>query len=169
MFLYLVRHGEAGNEPDDSARGLTDKGFRDVSFVAGHVQDRGVKVRAIYHSGKKRALQTAQIFSDHLKPVNGMSVADGLAPMDDPALWADRIAGMRDDLMLVGHLPYMGRLTGLLLFGNKDKIPVDFKTAGLVCLQRFDDDRWTLEWIIMPDRVIPGKELSCREDAETRC
>jgi phosphohistidine phosphatase len=156
MFLYLVRHGEAANEPEDSARGLTDRGFRDVSFVAGYVQDRKIKVQIIYHSGKKRALQTAQVFSDHLRPANGIATADGLAPMDDPVQWAARIAGMRDDIMLVGHLPYMGKLTGLLLCGSKDKTPVDFRTAGLVCLQRSDDGRWKLEWVIMPDRTAPA-------------
>jgi phosphohistidine phosphatase len=157
MMLYLVRHGEATDGPEDSARGLTDRGFREVSRAADHVRARGTKVQAIYHSRKTRALQTAQIFSDHLKPVNGISGADGLTPMDDPGIWADRVAGMQDDIMLVGHLPYMGKLTGLLLCGNKDKTPVDFRTAGVACLQRFDDGHWTLDWMIMPDRVGPAE------------
>ena len=71
MLLYLVRHGEAGREGDDAARGLTDKGFREVSLAAVYARDRYIKVNAIYHSGKRRAMQTAQIFSDHLKPGNG--------------------------------------------------------------------------------------------------
>jgi phosphohistidine phosphatase len=151
MLLYLVRHGEAGREGDDAARGLTDKGFREVSLAAVYARDRYIKVNAIYHSGKRRAMQTAQIFSDHLKPGNGASETDGLAPLDEPEKWAERIAGIWENILLVGHLPYLSRLAGLLLCGDKENMFVDFKTGGIACLQRFDDGHWALEWLIMPE------------------
>lgn len=154
MFLYLVQHGEAKRGDEDPERGLTDKGFREVSQVAAYVRERAVKVNAVYQSGKKRALQTAQIFSDLLKPGKGVSMSDSLAPMDDPELWAAQIAVMNDDIMLVGHLPYLAKLAGLLLCGDKEKIFVDFKMGGIVCLQRSDDDRWALEWMVVPEMVL---------------
>ncbi|OGW41686.1 MAG: hypothetical protein A2010_09770 [Nitrospirae bacterium GWD2_57_9] len=73
--------------------------------------------------------------------------------MDDPALWALRILGMGEDIMLVGHLPYMARLAGLLLCGDTEKMCVDFKMGGIVCLKRFDDGRWAVEWMIVPEMV----------------
>jgi phosphohistidine phosphatase len=121
MLLYLVQHGEAKKEEDDPQRGLTDKGSRDVARTAISAQARGVKVSIIHHSGKTRALQTAQILADHLKPGKGPSPTDALAPMDDPDVWAGRIAGMNEDVMLVGHLPYMAKLAGLLLCGDKER------------------------------------------------
>lgn len=153
MFLYLVQHGEAKKEEDDPKRGLTDKGYKDVARTAIYVQERGLRLSIIHHSGKTRALQTAQILADYLKPGKGPSPRDAIAPMDDPDVWAGRIAGMNEDLMLVGHLPYMAKLAGLLLCGDKEKTPVDFKTGGIVCLQRFDDGRWALEWMLVPDMV----------------
>jgi phosphohistidine phosphatase len=153
MFLYLVQHGEAKREEDDPQRGLTDKGFKDVARTALYAQELGLNVSVIHHSGKTRARQTAQVLADYLKPGKGMSQADNLAPMDDPGEWAGRIAEMREDLMLVGHLPYMAMLAGLLLCGDKEKAPIDFKMGGIVCLKRFDDNRWAVEWMIVPEMV----------------
>jgi len=150
MFLYLVRHGEAKPETEDPARGLTDKGFRDVSLTALYVHDRDIKPDVIYHSGRKRAQQTAQIFSDYLKPVKGVIEADSLAPMDDPAVWAGRISGMRENIMLVGHLPYLARLAGWLLCGDKEKLAADFKTGGIACFERLSDGRWIIAWMLAP-------------------
>jgi phosphohistidine phosphatase len=151
MFLYLAQHGEAKKEEDDPQRGLTDKGFKDVARTAIYARKLGLKVSVIHHSGKTRALQTAQILADYLKPGKGLSPADALAPMDDPAIWAGRIAAMHEDVMLVGHLPYMAKLAGLLLCGDTEKMFVDFKMGGIVCLRRFDDGRWALEWMVVPE------------------
>ncbi len=56
VFLYLVQHGEARKEEEDPARGLTDKGLRDVRKVAAYVQNTGLRVNQVFHSGKTRAL-----------------------------------------------------------------------------------------------------------------
>jgi phosphohistidine phosphatase len=151
MLLYLVQHGEAKREEEDPARGLTEKGIQDARNVSAYAQKLNVKASRIYHSGKTRAMQTAQILADHLNPEKGMSETDSLAPMDDPALWAKRIAGMSEDIMLVGHLPYLAKLAGLLLCGDKEKMFIDFKMGGIVCLKRFDDSRWAVGWMIVPE------------------
>ncbi len=151
MFLYLVQHGEAKREEEDPARGLTDKGSKEVARTAIYAQKLGLKVSVIHHSGKTRALRTAQILADYLKPGKDLSPAEALAPLDDPAVWAGRIVGMNEDLMLVGHLPYMAKLAGLLLCGDKEKMPIDFKMGGIACLRRFDDGRWAVEWMIVPE------------------
>ena len=153
MFLYLVQHGEAKSEEEDPSRGLTDKGFRDVARIALFCREQAVRPDRIHASGKKRALQTAQVFFDHLKPENGMSVTDNLAPLDDPDTWARRVAGMNEDIMLAGHLPFMAKLAGQLLCGDKEKMFVDFRMGGIVCLKRFADGRWAIEWMVVPEMV----------------
>ena len=153
MLLYLVQHAEARKEEEDPARGLTDQGFKDIARTAIFAEKFRIRVNSIHHSGKKRALQTAQMLADHLKPGKGVVQADGLAPMDDPGIWAGRLAGMNEDIMLVGHLPYMAKLAGLLLCGDREKMFVDFKMAGIVCLKRDDDKRWLLEWMVVPEMV----------------
>ncbi|HYA86473.1 MAG TPA: phosphohistidine phosphatase SixA [Nitrospirota bacterium] len=151
MLLYLVRHGEAKRENEDPAQGLTQKGRADVLRVAQFLQNKNFSLSRVLHSSKTRARETAVIFADHLKPVYGVSEAENLAPLDNPEMWANRIAGMNEDTMLVGHLPFMARLAGLLLCGDKEKSPIDIKPGGIVCLTRSDDRRWSLEWMIAPE------------------
>jgi phosphohistidine phosphatase len=153
MVLYLVQHAAARKEEEDPERGLTDKGFRDIARTALFAKDRGVRVTTIYHSGKKRAMQTAQTIANYLKPVRGVMQADGLAPMDDPNTWGDRLSGMHDDIMLVGHLPHLARLASLLLCGDQQRNIVDFKMAGMVCLMRSDDGHWAVEWMVVPEMM----------------
>ncbi|HSB33034.1 MAG TPA: phosphohistidine phosphatase SixA [Nitrospirota bacterium] len=153
MLLYLVQHAEAKKEEEDPERGLTDKGFRDIARAAVYAQKLGVGASAIYHSGKKRAAQTAKVLADYLKPEKGIVKTDGLAPMDDPNLWSKRIAEMNEDIMLAGHLPYLAKLAGLLLCGDKEKMFVDFRMAGIVCLNRSDDGKWALSWMIVTEMI----------------
>ena len=152
VLLYLVQHAEAKKEADDPARGLTDKGFRDITLIALFAHDQGVAVNRIYHSGIKRAQQTAQALSDQVHPKEGVSEADWLAPMDDPKIWKERLSNMLEDIMLVSHLPYLAKLASLLLCGDGSKNVVDFKNAGIVCLKRFDDGHWAVEWMVTPSR-----------------
>ena len=151
MLLYLVQHAEAKKEEEDPSRGLTDKGFREIALMALFAHDQGVAVSRIHHSGKKRSLQTAQVLADKMSPAQGVSEAEGLLPMDDPATWAERLAPMSQDIMLVGHLPNLARLASLLLCGERDRNIVDFRMAGIVCLKRFDDGHWAVEWMAGPE------------------
>jgi phosphohistidine phosphatase len=106
-------------------------------------------VSEIFHSPKTRARQTAQLFAELLKPEKGIDQSDNLLPLDDPGLWALRLAGMNEDIMLVGHLPYMARLAGLLLCGDETRKLLDFRMGGVVCLVRTDG--WAVTWMIGPE------------------
>lgn len=151
MLLYLIQHAEAKREEEDPLRGLTNKGFQDIKNVAPYAAKLNIKLSQIFHSGKTRALQTAQVLADHLRPEKGIAETDGLAPMDEPEIWAEHIQKMDEDIMLVGHLPHLGRLTSLLLCGDKERGIVDFKMAGIVCLKKFEDGHWAVEWMIIPE------------------
>ncbi|NIO83691.1 MAG: phosphohistidine phosphatase SixA, partial [Candidatus Aminicenantes bacterium] len=89
-----------------------------------------VRPSRIFHSGKTRAQQTARVLADYLKMGEGVAESDGLAPLDDPQIWVDRIADMREDIMLVGHLPHLSLLVSQLLSGDKDNSIIDFTMAG---------------------------------------
>jgi len=52
--------------------------------------------------------------------------------------------------MIVGHLPFLGRLAALLLTGNADKEVVAFQFGCVVCLNGDDAGRWKLEWMMVP-------------------
>jgi phosphohistidine phosphatase len=153
VLLYLIQHAEAKKEGEDPTRGLTDKGFREIALTALFAHDQGVTATRIYHSGIKRAQQTAQALAVQVHPKEGVSEADWLAPMDDPKIWAERLSHMHEDIMLVSHLPYLAKLASLLLCGDGSKNIVDFKNAGIVCLKRFDDGHWAVEWMVTPEMV----------------
>jgi phosphohistidine phosphatase len=63
MRLYLVQHGEAKPEEEDPAHHLTERGFADLQKVADLLRPLKLAVLAIWHSGKPRAVQTAQILA----------------------------------------------------------------------------------------------------------
>lgn len=68
MKLYLVQHGEAKRKEEDPSRPLTNKGIKDAEKVAKYISKLEVKAKKIFHSGKLRAKQTAEIYAKHLKP-----------------------------------------------------------------------------------------------------
>jgi len=109
-------------------------------------------VRSIFHSSKLRAAQTAEVFTEYMEPEEGPTEADGLAPLDDPRIWEGRLGAMEEDIMLVGHLPYMSRLASLLLTGNPDLAAFEFPASGVLCLRR-EKGRWALQWMIGPGLV----------------
>ena len=147
MRAYLVRHGEAKSEDVDPERHLTDRGGQDVRRVATEaVADLDVRPARIFHSGKARARQTAEIWAGLV----GADVAEGndLAPNDDPSAWAQRLDGERGDVMIVGHLPHLERLVGLLVTGDADRAVVGFPAGGLVVVDRGDDG-----WLVAATRA----------------
>jgi phosphohistidine phosphatase len=157
MDLYLVQHAEAKSEQEDPLRPLSAKGRDDITRVAAYLAQLNIPVTKIFHSTKLRAKQTAEIVFEHLRPGRGMSEADGLSPLDEPAIWAGRLRDLPDGVILVGHLPHLARLASLLLCGDTGKNIVSFKMAGIVCLGRDDTGVWSLQWMLTPDVVIGEK------------
>ena len=153
MLVYLVQHGDAKREEEDPSRPLSEKGIKDVKEVASHISRLNVEVEEVLHSGKLRAKQTAEIIAEKLKIEKGISEKDGLSPMDDANMWAERLKTRTDSLMLVGHLPHLGKLASLLLCSEKERNVVAFKMGGVVCLKR-DDTEWSLQWMITPETLI---------------
>jgi phosphohistidine phosphatase len=110
----------------------------------------GIKVDQIRHSGKRRAEQTATIFEKRLKPSKGMIAVPGLTPVDSVDSVAASLKGDQESIMLVGHLPHLSRLVGMLVNGNQEKVVVRFRNAGIVCLSQ-KDEHWAIDWVMQPD------------------
>lgn len=147
--LILMQHGEAAPEDVDPDRPLTDRGRQEVERVAGRLARSGVRPDAIWHSGKLRARQTADLLAAALRS-HEVHEADGLAPRDDPTPVADRIGSGAGDLILVGHLPHLSRLTSLLLMGTPDPGLVRFRKGGAVALER-SAEGWQVIWFLTPE------------------
>ncbi len=151
MALFLAQHGKSLSKDIDPEQGLSEEGIMEVERIAQVAKGYKAPVALIKHSVKKRAQQTAEIFAEALVPDNGIEEMAGLKPMDDFKAIAEGL-DHRENLMLVGHLPFMQRLTGLLTAGNPDLTVMKFQNGGLICLDKDPDaDLWFIKWTLMPN------------------
>ena len=145
-----MQHGKSKSKEEDPDRSLTDKGRSEVERVAAFLARSGLSENIpIRHSGKIRARETAEALAGTLEAAT-VEETDGLAPLDDPALWAERLGETDKGVVLVGHLPHLARLTSLLLVSDPERGVVEFSNAGMVCLQRNEGGRWALLWSVVP-------------------
>ncbi|MCD4763218.1 MAG: phosphohistidine phosphatase SixA [Desulfobacterales bacterium] len=151
MALLLVQHGKSLPKDKDPAKGLSEEGISEVEHIAGIAKKYGINVSRIMHSGKKRALQTAEIFASALKPDEGIREIEGINPLDDVAVFADKIK-ISDNLMFVGHLPFMQRLTSYLITGSIEKPVFKFQNGGILCMDKDPEaaQSWFIKWALMP-------------------
>ena len=151
MHAYLVQHGKAKSVEEDPNRSLSDVGREEVARVAEFLRGLRITISLIQHSGKPRAEETAHILASSVRCTTGPCHTDGLDATEDPAATANFLNVYTDDILIVGHLPHLERLTSLLLTGNPDRHPVQFRNGGVVCLEKERNGTWSLVWAIVPD------------------
>ncbi|MFH1429696.1 MAG: phosphohistidine phosphatase SixA [Candidatus Margulisiibacteriota bacterium] len=142
MKLYLLQHGDAEPKDVDPERPLSVKGIKDIENLAQFTGN--IPFIDIYHSGKLRAMQTAEIIAQGQQ----VEEREQLAPNDPIDSIAFEIKQSDTDLMIVGHLPFLGKLASHLLTGNEENSPVRFEPGTLVCLEY--DGYWTTRFILPP-------------------
>jgi phosphohistidine phosphatase len=148
MRLYLVQHGEALSKDVDPERALSDAGRADAERLASFLASRRLTINRVLQSGKLRAQQTATILARTLAPDIAPEQANGLNPLDDPQSLLRTIAGWQEDVLIVGHLPFLAKLVGQILTGTDDSL-VMFEPGTMVCLER-SEDRWSVAWVVPP-------------------
>jgi phosphohistidine phosphatase len=138
MNLYLLRHGiatepeMAGYEPD-SERPLTAKGKTRLQVAAKAMAKLDLSFDLILSSPYRRAKETAEIIAKHFKLRKKLAFTDDLTPAGNPRLLIQQLNEFRpepENVLLVGHEPYLGKLIALLAAGNTS-LEVDFKKGGL--------------------------------------
>ena len=151
MALYLVQHGKSLPKDIDPDQGLSEEGVAETERIADVAANYGVSVSHIKHSVKTRAHKTAEIFASTLNPAGGIAEVDGLKPLDDVIAFAAPI-DPDENCMLVGHLPFMERMTSYLVTGTTDKPVFKFQNSGIVCLNKDPDSgSWVIVWTLMPN------------------
>ena len=153
MKLYLARHGEPLPKDADPQRRLSEKGRADAGRMADFLRNAGVTVVNVFHSGKARARETAEIMARSVAPAVSPVPRPGLDPLDEVEPIAQEAAGWDGDTLLVGHNPFMERLLSHLSAGRRDTLRLDFPDSGVACLSRGDDGDWTLLWLVGPALV----------------
>jgi len=154
MELYLVRHGDVDPSVGDAGDGppLTDAGLAQVRCCANFAARLGVQVSEIRHSEALRSMQTAQEFEQTLHCARRQ--VTGIGPDDDINPLRREAAGLKHNVMVIGHLPYLNRIAGALLAQDESMPVVVFHPASLVRLDRREDARWSLQ-LVLPVGVMP--------------
>jgi phosphohistidine phosphatase len=151
MKVYLVRHGDAVSSGVDPKRPLSEQGRAEIKKVASFIKPLKISVEHIWHSGKLRAAQTAEIIAESVAVTKDCSSHNNLGPNDDVTIIANEFEAYNVDIMLVGHLPFIENLASLLVTGGQFVNIVSFDAGSIVCLNRSDPRQWQIEWMITPE------------------
>jgi phosphohistidine phosphatase len=150
MALFLVQHGKSLPKEKDPDQGLSREGLAETQTMATLAAENNVQVMRIIHSGKKRALQTAEIFVRLLEPEAGMTKGAGLAPLNDVAMFASTLNN-EENIMVVGHLPFLEKLVSQLVAGSQDTPVIKFQNSSILCLDTEDaSGTWFIRWALFP-------------------
>ena len=148
--VALVRHGEARPAHEDPQRSLSKNGAVRASQTGAALARVVTTVDEIRHSGKARARETAEIVAGVLPGSVPVVETSGLMPNDDPETIAIDLEHDRRSLILVGHLPFMGRLASRLLTGSQQGASMMLVDAGYIVLGQVHG-RWHLVVFGSPD------------------
>jgi phosphohistidine phosphatase len=157
MMLYLMQHAQAVPDEVDSQRPLSPEGRAAIGRVAVRAAQLALPLEHIYHSGKLRARQTAEVLAEALHLEDRLEELEGLGPKDhaEPlARWL-RVETQKPapgGLVLVSHLPLLDRLASLLLTGDEESGVVVVQHAALIALEpKGDGKRFAVRWILTPE------------------
>ena len=164
MNLYLLRHGIAA-EPgtpgyeNDSERPLIPKGERRLRSAADAMKKLELSFDLILSSPFLRAKQTAEIVAGELRLKKRIEFSDELAPGGSSKALIQRLSGWEpapENVLLVGHEPYLSRLVSLLVSGGADAAAIEMKKGGL-CKLEVGELRHgqcaRLAWLLTPSQM----------------
>ena len=165
MKLYIVRHGDALPRERDPDCPLSARGRADAERLAGFLRAGGIRAVRVVHSGKTRARQTADALARAVTPGKESEARTGLDPNDPTDALVSAAGRAGDDMVVVGHLPFVGRLVARLVVGREDAAVVVFRPGAMVCLERGlpspqrssgfaqagESGGWTIAWMLGPE------------------
>jgi phosphohistidine phosphatase len=162
MNLYILRHGiavehgAAGYKNDDE-RPLTGKGERRMWAIADAIKEMEISFDSIFSSPLVRARQTAEIVAESLKCKKRLELTDTLSPQHSAKPLIEHLQDQRavDDILLVGHEPFLSQFISLLISGNPET-SVLLKKGGFCKLstEHLKHGKCaTLEWLLTPKQM----------------
>ncbi len=163
MNLFILRHGiavERGTPgfKTDAGRPLTPKGKRQLRQIAGAMQNLDLSFNLILSSPFLRARQTAEIVAQSLRWKKRLAFSDELTPGGDPKALIQQLIELKpapENVLLVGHEPYLSELIGRLISGGATA-GIELKKGGLAKLEvaslRFGRCA-TLAWLLTPKQM----------------
>ncbi len=144
--IYLAQHGLALEKNQDPDRPLSTSGINQTKAVAQTLKNSNVTISCIFHSGKLRALQTAEIFAEALD-ISSISTITGLEPNAAVTILGSHLEN--NHALYIGHLPHLENFTAYLMAEKTNKPIVRFTNSAVICLEK-KQDFYQLQWSLTP-------------------
>lgn len=169
MNLFLLRHGKA--EPrsvkwrPDSQRPLTRDGEKRMAEVAHGARALELNFDLILTSPYVRAFRTAEILADVYGARKLFETKKLIAEAEPKTIVSEineNFASIQD-IVLVGHEPFMTRLIATLIAGEGAAADIDLKKAGLckLSIEKLTYGKCArLNWLLTPGQLarLGGKD-----------
>jgi len=164
MNLFILRHGIAVERdpvsfPDDSRRPLTLKGEDRLRTISEAMKALELSFDHLFSSPYRRASQTAEIVATAFGLKKVLEFRDELTPEGDPKAlirYLGKLEPTPQNVMLVGHEPYLSSLISQLISGEA-AAGIDLKKGGLVKLEIEEQLRFgpcaKLAWLLTPKQM----------------
>jgi phosphohistidine phosphatase len=133
---------------NDSIRPLSEEGNKDIHRLADWLRPMHIQVSHFLHSEKLRTQQTADIVSSAILSATPMQSDARLNPMTSLTVLLDMLYHLDDDVLWVGHLPWISRLVSLLVARDENLPVVDVHPGTMICLHRKERHTWTISWML---------------------
>lgn len=149
MYLILMQHAKSKSKEEDPERGITETGKMETERVSEYLKLYNFQIDEIWHSTKKRSRETAEIVTSMNRYKNKISEKDFLSPMDNVKPAVKILNSRKKNIMIVGHLPYLSRLSSALITGSEDYQVLKFINSGIVTFVH-EDNFWKILSINTP-------------------
>jgi len=150
MTITLIRHAEAVHPSVDPARPLSPAGRSQAERTARQLKECGASASRFIHSGKTRAMETAEIVRQAINGEGELVQMDQLSPNDATDAIYFFLNDCEDDVMIFSHLPFLPKLTSRLMTGDEDSSHLAFVPAAAVMLEREEGGKWKIIDCIKP-------------------
>ena len=159
MNVFILRHGEAGTHvtmpSKDFERPLTEAGRKQIEDIGCALRDLHVEFDRIATSPLKRAKETAEVVAAAYDE-NGpkLEIWEELRPEGNKQETLQRLSKLRqdDDVLLVGHEPYLSSMIGEVITGGSPA-RISLKKGGIakILIHSFaPKPSGELRWLLTP-------------------
>jgi phosphohistidine phosphatase len=150
MHLYLARHGQAASSEPGAPASLTAQGKTDLVLVGRELARRNLNIQQIWHSPKTRTRQTAEIYAEILgvKSLNLIEKKELSIDGDIDLLHHEINESEVQNLLIVGHEPFLYDLSSFLGVNSEDLSSIVFPPSGVSAFEKGRDWKWL--WLLEP-------------------